>query len=189
MSQTAYIKWEELLRQSALREGDLDILEEVEQETDTPFFGKSDLEALHYEIACRTLLTMPMERLEQIGSVAISAVSAIDGYTLPRNTLRIVSVTTYQVDGTPTVPMIYVSPAEWYQSLTADDETLKRWTVMDGKVYFRGGIAIDIVTVYAPTLEMFRADHPILPPGTEEDRLDWVHHMLQTIDFLPQGRA
>lgn len=191
MAQTAYTLWDSLLYQSALREGDLDILEPRESETGVPFLTRDTLEALHYEAACRMLRVISPDRLHAIGSAAIQAVSASQPYTLPRDTVSVVSVTVQQAAGVQYVPTIFVTPAEWYQSLAATNADLCRWTLMQGKIYFKGGNGniASIVTVNEPSLELFQSDVRILPAGTEEARLDWVHHIIQTMDFLPAGRA
>jgi len=187
MPQTSYISWEDLLRKSALREGDLGILSPFEPETNNPKFDREWLEALHYDIACRTLRQLPDSDLMAFGSSAYRAVSVLNPYPLPRDTIRIVSVTIET--GADFVPAVFVPIPSWFQTQNLDDEYSKRWTIMQGKLYFSGGASASVKTIYQPTLEQFRLNEPILPPGSEEDRLDWVHHMLQTINLLPQGRT
>lgn len=183
--------WDELLYESALREGDLDILEPREQEPGIPLITKDTLEALHYEAACRMLRTIDPHKLQAIGSAAVNAVSAANPYTLERGTVSVVSVTVQQDDGVEFVPTIFCTPQQWYQSFNATDEDLCRWTIMDRKIHFRGGNGdfASIVTIVEPSMALFQADVAILPPGTEEERLNWVHHIIQTMNFLPAGRV
>lgn len=184
--------WKEQILTAAERDGQPDILNtNVDTgETDSPYYLFDTLERWAYEGSLDKLRTISGVILDGIGSPAIQSVTALPGYNLPRGTLDCLGASIY-VNGVA-VESVEVDAATYYQlanigQYNSAGDKAAVYSFIGGKVQFQG-TAINLVLLVEPRLSLFQADAQILPDGSSEDVIDFIHKQMLTGDLLPAGR-
>jgi hypothetical protein len=192
--------WLDRIKEIARREREADPSNTaVTGQLDIRYFKKDHIESLLYDVSLELLGEIPVDEIATISSHAVvtvnfdtSAVSPGDPPfpELPLNTIDVIGAS---VDGGPVIP---TSISGYLQKrgvvdgssvyTFAYDATTYGMVTPTARIYYTG-VVLKMILLVEPTLADFQADHPIIPPGYDEELIARVRRRLHISDFMPRG--
>jgi hypothetical protein len=199
MAAAPQLTWDEGIQFSLARERESDAFSRVsDDEPESTYWTRDDVERLHAEIGQILFRTMPDAHVEQMGGITNGSSSTgrvglvrhdfATGDVFEQGGVRIIAAGIQATAQSPFFPCKLVSLAEWVQ-LEGAGVAHGYYTIFAGTVQHQGW-RLRLLYVVEPQLEDFQTNKVLLPPaGYFEMRCDWVHHQLMAADWFPVGRT
>lgn len=160
----------------------------VSAEIDVPYSELDTVERMLYRASLMMLREIDVNELEAIGSLGLVIQTGIGpSSAVPPDAYAVASVAVQPAFTDPFVMTDSCHPKVWFEQMTVDPVIGAFYSFVDRTIVFRGNAA-NVTYRREPTLEEFRSDAAIFPPGYDEDRIDLTRKMLFITDFLPQAR-
>lgn len=196
---TNQLSWNDRLRHSLAIERESDAFDRrSDDDSESTYWTRDDVERLHCEFAQRLLRIVPEEVVEQLGGqdgppgLGIVRRDFSEGDTIEQGVVRIIAGTIQLADGKPYLPARGpIAPAEWVQLNQFVSAAVRplAYTKLGGSMHFFGH-KLRLLYVVEPKLTDFQSNAVFIPPaGYFDMACNWVHGMLTAADKFPIGRA
>ncbi len=173
------LTWQQKLDEIQRRQSEANLLA-PSAGLDVPFFLRSDIEQILWEVSNAKLGSLSVEEIGNCDSSVTQIILGASPIVLPKGMIDIVTAT---IDGGACVE---VDPAHYYWVLGASG---KYFSVMKNigtgarSIYHSGATAEFAILTEAP-LASWQANLPILPPAYDEECINEVCVLLEIEDFV-----